>query len=463
MVSSRSFCGQLEQGPLCTAQAALRTEVSELLALSASLADFAPDLSPTISDWSRDLRQMWQAGGTPFLMEQQLEQFARALRQHWLQYAAAVPGAVYRSPTDKQQKAMAKDPRIEGFGYERDLQPEILEHRCTAFFEPPPPPWQAQHLLFSSGQAAMTAALLVLQQQLCPRKTSVVHLGKYFETRLLMEALPATIDLLGPAQVLDADCLIVEPIACDGRFSRVDVKELGAQMAVHRSAPRCVIFDSTLLGRVDEVNCFLARTCSVGPNIIMRVCSGLKLFQAGLEIANVGILTCFKRADLLQPTDDVSAALRVLRTLTGGGLRAADTLALEAPWIFDRDNTARYEQAIFDHNAALAAAVAADNRLFEPLSHPALEGASAPYCVFRLVCPTSEAYDALEGKIIDEAKRHKLNFDKGGSFGFRGHRFEVVYPDTGEQPFLRVALGRRGGWSCNGIIKMMATLASRGG
>ena len=441
------------------ANAALQTEVTELQALARSLAEFAPDLSPNLFEWSRHLQQVWQSGGQPFVLEQQMEWFARALRQHWLQYAAAAPSAVYRSPTEEQQKGMAKDPKLEAFGYERDLQPEILEQRCAGFFPRPPPPWQAQHLLFSSGQAAMTVALLVLQQRLCPRKITVAHLGKYFETRRLLQALPATIDVLSPASALEADCLIVEPIACDGKFARIDVKELGERIAALPVTPRSIIFDSTLLGRVDDVNLFLAQTRTEIPPIMMRVCSGLKLFQAGLEIANVGILTWFELESADQQATEGIEALRQLRTLTGGGLRAADALALEAPWIFDCDSTSRYEQAIFGHNAALAAAVSASNRLFEPLSNPALAGADAPYCVFRLRRPSTEAYCALEGKIIAEAQQQNLNIDKGGSFGFRGHRFEVVRPDTGEEPFLRVAMGRRGGWSCNGIIEMMARLA----
>lgn len=445
------------------AYAALQTEVTELQGLARGLAEFAPDFSPNLIEWTRHLQQVWQSSGPPFVLEQQMEWFARALRQHWLQYAAAAPSAVYRSPTEEQQKGMAEDPKLEAFGYERDLQPEILEQRCARFFPRPLPPWQAQHLLFSSGQAAMTAALLVLQQRLCPRKITVAHLGKYFETRCLLEALPATIALLSPPRALEADCLIVEPIACDGRFSRIDLEALGERIAALPVAPRSIIFDSTLLGRVDDVNLFLERTPTEAPPIVMRVCSGLKLFQAGLEIANVGILTWFELETPYQQATEGFEALRQLRTLMGAGLRSADALALEAPWIFDRDSTSRYERAIFGHNAALAAAVSASNRLFEPLSNPALKGADAPYCVFRLRCPSNEAYCALEGNIIGEAQRQKLNIDKGGSFGFRGHRFEVVRPDSGEEPFLRIAMGRRGGWSFYGIIEMMTRLAGHPG
>src|SRR6185503_12963632 len=100
------------------------------------------------------------------------------------------------------------------------------------------------------------------------------------------------------------------------------------------------------------------------------------------------------------------------------------------------------------NNAALAKAVAENNRRFAPISHPSLIGGNAPYCVFQLPNADPPAYDALENEITEEAKRRRLLLSPGGSFGFRGHRFEIVRPGTGEAPFLRIAMGRRSGWSC---------------
>ncbi len=439
---------------------ALQAEVTELLTLGQSLVEFAPDLAPILAGWRGRLDEAWNAGGPPFALELQLEWSAQALRRHWLQFSAIAPSAAYRSPTEDQQKGMVKDPRLEAFGYERDLHPDRLEKRCATFFPDPPPPWHAQHLLFSSGQAAMTVALLLLQQRLRPHRFTVAHLGKYFETRGLLESLPAVVRILNPAHALDANCLIVEPVACDGHFARVDLAELAARLAGGPGRTRAVIVDSTLVGRGDGMNQLLLQPRTAPPPIIMRVCSGLKLFQQGLEIANVGVLTWFERNDSQDRSKSAVEALRVLRTLTGGGLRSADALALEAPWIFDHEWVARYERAIFAHNAALAAAIHDGGPLFEPSTNSALLGADAPYCVFRLLDPSSESYRALDDRIVAEAKRRNVNLDKGGSFGFRGHRFEIVRPDSGEQPFLRIAMGRRGGWSNDGVIDLMASIAS---
>jgi hypothetical protein len=188
----------------------------------------------------------------------------------------------------------------------------------------------------------------------------------------------------------------------------------------------------------------------------MRLVSGLKLLQQGLEIANVGIVSIFaKDAQLAASLAD---GLKRCRTLTGAGLRFVDALALEAPFFLDRGATQQYADRVFAHNAALARNVAARNRAFKPLGGAEL--AAAPYCAFELAAGnTIEALEALAERIACEAKARRLLIERGGSFGFRGHRYEVIQPETGEPPFLRVALGARDDHSCRGIIELMAELS----
>jgi hypothetical protein len=73
------------------------------------------------------------------------------------------------------------------------------------------------------------------------------------------------------------------------------------------------------------------------------------------------------------------------------------------------------------------------------------------FCVFRLRDESADAYERLAATLADISKRRQILFDRGGSFGFRGHRYDVVRPEK-ESPFLRVARGRRGGWFSEGII-----------
>ena len=71
-----------------------------------------------------------------------------------------------------------------------------------------------------------------------------------------------------------------------------------------------------------------------------------------------------------------------------------------------------------------------------------------------------EALEALADRLDREAEARGLLIERGGSFGFRGHRYEVIEPETGEPPFLRVALGARDGHSCRGVIELMAEFAA---
>ena len=193
-------------------------------------------------------------------------------------------------------------------------------------------------------------------------------------------------------------------------------------------------------GRHDTLDEFLAHLHA--PGCVFRVNSGLKLFQSGLELANVGILSVFGRDRAT--VKRLYGRLGEIRTLLDSGLRFADVAALEFPAFLDPTATLEYETAIFEHNAMLARAVADDNRAFQPISHPSLtdgSGVGAPYCVFRLKRDQSKEYDRLESTIQAHARSRRLLFSRGGSFGFRGHRFEVVRPEK-DAPFLRVAMGR---------------------
>jgi hypothetical protein len=66
-------------------------------------------------------------------------------------------------------------------------------------------------------------------------------------------------------------------------------------------------------------------------------------------------------------------------------------------------------------------------------------------------------------EIVDaEVGRRGLRATHGGSFGFRGHRYELIEPDHEDGvAFLRVALGFREGRTLDGLIALFRELASR--
>jgi hypothetical protein len=427
---------------------ALGAEARDLRLLGRRLARHAPRLSSQITTLQATFDAAL-ATAEPYMAERAAEAFTRSLRSLWLEAAGREASTVFRSPTANETQRIGK--RHDAFGYERDLQPESLEKRCEAFFTAPPPGWRQDHILFSSGQAAMTTALLVLGSHIVSDKPALrlTHRGVYFETKSLIRSLPFVTEATF-AQT--ADVVIDEPVCCDGQFHQLDTSKLLS------ASPSAVIFDTTLLGRMDGIDDYLSELQPGRKEVVMRVASALKLLQGGLELANCGVLSVYTSHPSLSCLGD---KLRTMRTLTGSGLHHVDAIALEAPWVFDVDHTDSYTSAVFDHNARLAHAIEPVNQRFDPITHPSFGGSNAPFCAFRLKAASPEAYDALDQEIAAEAQRRKLNLARGGSFGFRGHRYEIVKPETGEPSFLRIALGRRGGWSCEGIIAMMARLAAR--
>jgi hypothetical protein len=416
---------------------ALEDEHADLLAIAEMMEATVPRLGARLGEWRRRLEKALAMAPSPLAAESILDGAALALRHVWLETAASSTSKSYRSPSQGERTATPAG-RFHNFGYERDLQPAALEARCADFFAPPPPGWSQDHVLFSSGQAAMNAILTLLSAR-DKRTLRLRHEGCYFETAELLGLYAHRFDMTSRP---GADIVIAEPVWCDGDvFGTASFKALAERAMAERTAS--IVIDSTLAGLDDGLNGLLSpleKTIEV-----FRLHSGLKLFQAGLELADVGIVSVYGSA--------VADELRRIRTLQGAGLRFADVAALELPLFLDAQAARRYEGAIFRHNAALASAARGNPAL--TVSYPAGDR-PAPFVVFKLLSPP--LYDGLDEKIAAEAERKSLVFIKGGSFGFRGHRFETVRP-AGKTPFLRVAMGRRAGPSLDGILEFFRTFS----
>ncbi len=407
-------------------QSVYRREAAELKAMADSLAaPFEQRL-----ELSRLLARTLDTGRwgeeAPRQVEMRLELAARHLRRRCLQAAHAAADRCWKSPPQGQALRTAAGQAVD-HGYERELHPALLERRLGAM-APAPDGWQADHLLFSSGQAALTAILLTL------KPGRIDHVGGYFETRDLIELTGGDyrrhVSLHGvPRHV---DLLLVEPVFCADGLHWLDLAGLAA------TRPGVLVLDTTLAGATFAYRDVLA--VAEGPVVMLR--SGLKLDQAGLELANVGIVSVYRRGDGRLGRD-----LRRVRGLIGAGLTLDEMAALEAPWFLDQAHAGAYASAVFASNAALAGALG-----IERSGH-------APFCVLHPDDDDPETCRALERVVEAEAKRRGLLFDRGGSFGFRGHRFEAVIPDPAQgRPFLRIAMGARAGWSRDGIIELLARL-----
>jgi hypothetical protein len=447
--------------------------MAELFGLAEALCARVTTSQSVFSELIADSRRKLDATETPFDRERLSEEFGRSLRHLWIEASVASTSQNYRSPPTAQNTRTATGRKIQ-FGYERDLQPTYLEQRCSKFFGEPPEGWTSDNVLLSSGQSAMAAVLHALEGGLLiggNRKLSFVHLGAYFETAEIFSLFSSLLKPIGRAREavkaidkLDADVFIIEPVFCDGEFGSVDIDQVLDQ---HKRNPRArvYIFDTTLTGMTYSLEKALVRMIDLKPPAVFRLVSGLKLLQGGLELSSVGVLTIFTPSDATVSANQLADRVRKIRTLLGLGLSFADVAVLEAPWFLDREYTRVYQQAILGNNARLASAVSANNRLFRQNFHPSvLPGCrgpqDAPYCAFRLQESDAATLDRLEEFLQREIQKRGILFESGGSFGFRGHRFEVVRPEDGSEPFLRVALGRRAGWSCDQIIALIAELAS---
>jgi len=421
-------------------QSEIATSIGEervaLIQIAETMKQSVPQLAARIGPWGDDLEVELKEAASHFHCEVALERATRALRHIWLETAASSTSKSYRSPAQNEH-AITPRGRFHKFGYERGLQPDALEQRCERFFVPPPEGWGQDHVLFSSAQAAMVAVLTLLASRpgVSP---GLRHEGCYFET---VDLLALFANRLLRETSLPANVVIAEPVWCDGeRFGRAVFTDLAKRALL--DGTQSIVVDSTLVGLDDNLNELLA---GLSPSInVFRIHSGLKLFQAGLELADIGIVSIYGA--------ELGDELRRIRTLHGAGLRFSDVAALELPLFLDAAATRRYENAIFAHNAALAK-TANDNRAFK-VSYP-LPPQRAPFVMFNL--PSVGCYEQFDERIMGLAARRGLTLDKGGSFGFRGHRFETVRPE-GKPPFLRVAMGARGGPSINGIIELFSKL-----
>jgi hypothetical protein len=404
---------------------------------------------------ARDLNELAVRIGLPEFSvslecEDDLEAGALALRRAWIERAHKPADTTLKSPCAGATVPMPSGDTVH-FGYERDLDASMLEERGV-LDHPTPDGWTSSRVLCRSGQSTLSCLLHLVTSTGAPAAPLTLHhAGRYFESKALVDMWPRHVFRHVPAAAEEVDVLLGEPVFCDGRFGVSDPRALPR-------ARRALLLDTTLVGTAVHLSPWFDRFD--GPLVaIFR--SGLKLDQAGLELANVGIAQLFVRDGT---TLAAAADLRRIRGLTGSGLTLDELAALSAPWFLDSAYLQDYTAAIFAHNAALGSAIGRDSAVFEERSHPSLisAGAEAPFCAVRLRGGDGAAHRRLLEIVDAEAVRRGLRATHGGSFGFRGHRYECIEPDHEDGvPFLRVALGFRGGRTLEGLIALFRELASR--
>jgi hypothetical protein len=390
--------------------------------------------------------------------ELSLSDAALELRHAWLRRAHGYADDTLKSPREGTTASMP-DGETVSLGYERDLDVSALETR-EPLDHANPGGWSSARLLCRSGQAALSCVLHLvssLAEDACP--LSVHHAGRYFETKSLLALWPRAVIRISPATMPVVDLLIGEPVYCDGHFGITEPTELPRI----RSA---LILDTTLSGTELDLQPWFEK---VEGNLVAVLRSGLKLDQAGLELANAGIIQLFVRERPMRKSIDLAdavARLQNIRALTGAGLTLDEMAALSAPWFLNSEYFRSYSRQVFTHNEALALAIGSDSHILEGCCHPALLPnatrlpAVAPFCAIRLRQGSLQEHRQLVRKLEAEFSRRGLALERGGSFGFRSTRYELIQPASGEGvPFVRVAVGFRGGPSVEALIHVMGEIA----
>ena len=426
---------------------AIERDALDLLALAGrAAAETGHD--PLDGALQRDLAGL---GNDYLAQERRLETAALTLRRAWLSAAHRPADSSLKSPEDGE---IARVPCGDSLhvGYERDLDVSILEDR-GATYASPPAGWTSDMVIFRSGQAALASILQFVATASGEKRTlSVAHAGAYFETTALLAAWPRRTFRPTPASVVSADVVIGEPVWCDGCF--------GVTERLPR-ARHILLLDTTMVGPSHDL-CSCLAAAADDCEVAIAVSSGLKLDQAGLELANVGIARVLVRDGAPQRATGIAGRLRQLRGLMATGLTLDELSALSAPWFLDRAYVDAYTTAIFANNRLLAQSIGSGSAVFGPHCHPSrsASGAAAPFCALQLREASPARYRRLAEIVVQQSEQRGLLLTKGGSFGFRGHRFELIEPAPRQgDPFLRIAMGWRDGHSCHGLAELLGELA----
>jgi hypothetical protein len=402
--------------------------------------------------------------------ERTLDALVARLRRLWMTTAHEYADATYRSPPHGEPKELPSHATI-SYGYERTLERTPLDARLDAY-HPVPAGWSARHLLFSSGMGALAALVQSVRAFAgdAPRPDMLVS-AAYFETLdlLALETHGCSLRFAaGDATFARATAeqppaiAFVEPILYDPWLVPFDVARATGSLARTKTPP-VVVVDSTLVGPALPMPNILAE--APGLPLVVQISSGLKLDQAGLELANVGIVSLYAPdANRALLVDAFERLVRV-RRLTGTALPIDSVALLDVPFFLNPVVFRDYTGAVFRHNARLARAVPA-GALFETVAHPSsdprgLPWAQAPFVFFHLREDEPRAYVALEQLVLGEGARRDIVVEGGGSFGFRGHRCEAVVLERGpRRGVLKVALGAREGPSLERLIALLREIAA---
>jgi hypothetical protein len=223
----------------------LAAECDRLIGLAESMPAVAERRRAIAGAWYAQLIELTQTASLEAPNgERKLDGLVSELRRAWMSTAHEHAGVTYRTPHADEPKMLPSRIMV-AYGYERSLEESPLDVRLPAY-RPVPAGWLARHLLFSSGMAALSGIMQTVPAILGPRSTP-------------------------PLRPFDVQC--------------------AARRLAALEAPPLLVIDSTLVGPSLPMTRILDETRALP--LIVQASSGLKLDQAGLELANVGIVSLY--------------------------------------------------------------------------------------------------------------------------------------------------------------------------
>jgi len=379
-----------------------------------------------------------------------------------------------------------------GFKYERLIHPNYLELGCKKY-RPTPSGWRSRHMIFRSGMAAITSLLQNVRPYLFADNQEPVTLdyfGGYFETKVLFDLFSSPLfsfrrhasqdGMLHEIEHGNSQLLFLEPVSYDWEMEALDLNKLYTALTLRKRLPRMIIVDTTIIGNTFPLDQFLSALPGEPPPIVMQINSCLKLDQEGLELANAGIASLFwRRNDTKHGEAALTLAKKMSRNrmITGTGLSLDEMAILDVPWFLNPERSQAHSQSVFENNRQLASildpVIASADGIFSHVSHPSLRvtervpWAVAPFVIFhfREELDNKKAHTRLTTLLSKVSRKNHLGFGEGMSFGFRGHRFEIIKPNSILHPngqakwVLKVAMGCRQGPTRDAIINLLAEIA----
>lgn len=467
-------------------------EARHLLAMANEIILSRPASAAVLSAWRKEVVSLLSDTSRRSIAdERELDRLSLEMRAIWMQIAHDHTGHHLKSP-------LADDTVILPLGQTHDLQyerlfmPRALERRCKSY-RPQIRGWASSHLLFRSGMAAISSLMQNIQAFFFGRgqtKIIVDFFGGYFETQRVFDLHASSLmtfrrhaegqDLYEAIEHGNGHVLFFEPVSYDWEMEVIDLELLIASMGQRKRALDMIIVDTTIVGDRFPMQNFLSALSQGASPIVAHLSSGLKLDQEGLELANVGIVSlyCRQAAPNANAAENFFRQVSGHRKVNGTGLSTYEAAALDVPWFLNTNRFSEHCRAVFENNTRLARAlkstIQSHDGIFERVSHPSLRSSAhlawavAPFVTihFKERFDHESTHQKVISTMLANATVDGTRFlGTGMSFGFRGHRFEIIKPEKILHPngkskgLLKIAMGRRNGPMADAVINLVKSLA----